>query len=575
MRHFIVILPLLLAAAPTGAGAAPSSVGQDQLHADVTGLLKQLDSDRFDVRRRAAEKIEALVAKPELRKSLAAEFRRVLVQPDVSFEVRRQVERWSRLLPAPPNESAPDASLKELDDVMRRLDDDSYSARLGAARRLDWLLGNPKLVCPIMVRLKKRLLDESLDGEAKRRIETVWERARGTWLASDAPGDELPAVSDEQIDRWLDDLTRPAAPGGASGACRAHDAAECELLDLLARDEYEPRLKRALEARLAKKPDADAAAAINALLEWTKPELVAEYWVGRRQTGEQHLLVGVPTTSPGAVNPTCFDRIDDQVAHCTSGNSLSPGNYPVGEAYPHPHQPNAFFQLVNLSTPRRRMAYLSTANADPQKRLAALSRRTLDRRLAEQRILSESELVMLGQLDPAEVSRFAGKYFLLLDDGALPQAGSRHLGGRPSRFGMICALLAVDGTKDAMPGLAEAIAKSRFRPPTLLAPFRLDLLAALSIATRDPWPDVDGWLADRVGESEPLMDGQSGAAEIGGTAAAILLKRHGQSPTAFGLQPIADALMNHLHVDGYRCISSDARAKVQRWWQQEKTAKRS
>ena len=237
--------------------------------------------------------------------------------------------------------------------------------------------------------------------------------------------------------------------------------------------------------------------------------MVAEYWVGRRQYGEQHLLVGVPTRSEGAARATCFDRVDEHWAHCTSGNALVPGDYRVGEAFPHPRQDNAFFHLVSLPTPRRRMAYVSCGNADEQKRLAAISRRTLDHVLADKRPLSEPELLMLEQLDPAKVSRFAGRYFLLVDDGGMSQSGVRRLGGRPSRFGMICARLAIDGGKDAMPGLGEAIAKNRFLPPTLLAPYRLECLAALSIAARDPWPGVDGWLADRVAQSELLIEGHA------------------------------------------------------------------
>jgi len=395
----------------------------------------------------------------------------------------------------------------------------------------------------------------------------------------------LPAVSDEQIGRWLDDLVRPGANG-------ARDAAECELLDLLARDDYVSRLKQALQARLSQKPNADSVAKLNSLLDWTKPEVVAEYWRGRRQLGEQHLLVGVPTLSPGAERPTCFDRADDRVAHCASGNALVPGDYRVGEAFPHPRQENAFFHLVSLPTPRRRMAYVSCGNADEQKRLAALSRRTLDNVLADKRPLSEPELLMLEQLDPAEVSRFAGRYFLLVDDSGMSQSGVRRLGGRPSRFGMICARLAVDGGKDAMPGLAEAIAKNRFLPPTLLAPYRLEWLAALAIAARDPWPEVDAWLANCIDRRELLMEVKPGTAtvlthdsadglierklfaiEVGATAAATLLNRHGQKPAEFGLLPTTEALMNHLHVDGYNFGGEEARKKVQKWWKQEESRK--
>ncbi|MFZ1937167.1 MAG: hypothetical protein WCB27_24415 [Thermoguttaceae bacterium] len=568
MRHLALILLLFLAADANGGAGAPPADDKSGLHGEVARLLAELNSDRFEVRHKAAEELEKLVAKPELGRELAGEFQRTLVQTDISFEVRRQVERWSRRLPAPPADPVADASTQELDELVRRLDDDSYGVRLGAARRLEWLLGNPKLICPIMLRLKRRLSDDALDGEARRRLEALWQRARGEWLSHDAADQGLPAVSDRQIGRWLNELVRPGAGGAA-------DAAECELLDLLARDDYLPRLKRAMEAKLSQKPNGNAAARLRSLLDWTKPEVVVEYWAGRQEKFEQHLLLGVPTRSEGAARPTCFDRADDRWAHCTSGNSLVPGDYRVGEAFPHPRQDGAFFHLVSLPTPRRRMAYTSAGNADEQKRLAAISRRTLDQVLADKRSLSEPELLMLEQLDPAELSRFAGRYFLLVDDRETARSGRQRLGGRPSRFGMICARLAIDGGKDAMPGLGEAIAKNRFLPPTLLAPYRLELLAALSIAGRDPWPGVDDWLADRVGESKLLVEGHTSGAELGATAAALLLKRHSRQPAGYDLLPLDEALMERLHVSGYRFGNKETCAKIQQWWREEKERKKS
>ena len=177
-------------------------------------------------------------------------------------------------------------------------------------------------------------------------------------------------------------------------------------------------------------------------------------------------LVGVSTLWPTAARPVLFDRVDERVAHCVSGNSLSPGDYPIGEAFPSPTMPESpvFFCLVSLPTPRRRMAYTYYAETDEKKQLIAISRRTLDRVLADKRPLNEPELLMLAGLDPAEVSRFAGKYFLLLDDGPLTASGPLRVGGRPSRFGMICACLAADGVKDAIPGLTKAIEQKRFLP---------------------------------------------------------------------------------------------------------------
>ena len=148
---------------------------------------------------------------------------------------------------------------------------------------------------------------------------------------------------------------------------------------------------------------------------------------------------------------------------------------------------------------------------DPAARLAKLSRRTLDRFLAEKKLLSDSELGMLGQLDAREVSRFASRYFLAMEDGMVEEdldqetsTSRSHLGSQSSRFGAICAQLALDGTREAAPGLLEAMRQKKFLSPTPLGPYRLQWLAALSIARRDPWPDVDAWLAENIDNQETV-----------------------------------------------------------------------
>ena len=97
---FFLILPLLPAAAPNG-GREPAAE-PDRLRGEVARLLHDLDSDRFEVRDRAAQRLEEMVGKPDLGPLLAAEFQRRLVRPDLSFEVRRRLMRWSRQLPSPP-----------------------------------------------------------------------------------------------------------------------------------------------------------------------------------------------------------------------------------------------------------------------------------------------------------------------------------------------------------------------------------------------------------------------------------------------------------------------------------------
>jgi hypothetical protein len=286
----------------------------------------------------------------------------------------------------------------------------------------------------------------------------------------------------------------------------------------------------------------------------------------------------VPSQTEGAPRPSHFDRIDDLTAHCVSGTNLLPGNYPVGVAFPHPKEDGAFFRLVNLPTPRRRLEYDREVKTDEAARLAAISRRTLDRFLQEPRDLTESELTMLGQLDAGEVSRFAGRYFLLVDDKPLPDSEGRRGVGRASRFGWICSLLAIAGTKDAMPGLLEALDKHCFLPPTSEAPYRLHWLAALSIAARDPWPasgawpDADAWLIGLIDNDEAILEGREGGPELGATAAGVLLRLHKQPPSLFGLLATPEPLMTRFRVDGYtfrphQTKDDDPRQKVRQWWE--------
>ena len=493
MPRTVTALCLLLTAIPSGVGVVCAADGVSQpetdpqrLRAEVARLLEELDHDRFDVRHGAASRLEAMVARPELGRLLSAEFQRVLVSPELSFEVRWHLERWCGRLPLVPPQQAEVVSAEQLERLLGQLDDDSYSVRLGAARRLE---------------------------------------------------------------------------------------------SLLFRDENLPRMKKALQSRLAAGADAETAGRLKRLLDLVRPAMVAECWQGRRHVGEQHLLVGVPSLGPGASRASHFDRIDDKVAHCESGHNLAPGDYPVGVAFPHPMQPGAYFHLVNLSTPWRRIEYQRHVTTAEATRLATISRRTLDRMLARRHDLSEPELLMLAQLDPREVSRFAGEYFHVVDDRQLPRPEPLtafihdRAGGRPSRFGMICAQLAVDGTKEAIPGLLKAIDKRRFLPPSSMAPYRLHWLAALSIAARDPWPRTDAWLAGLLVLDDPLVAGFPQGPRLGATAAAVLLRRHGQSLSQFGLQR-ANGTFPRPRVDGYRFPTADAQKNVQQWWEQEQKKKR-
>jgi len=446
----------------------------------------------------------------------------------------------------------------EVQRLVEQLDSRSFEVRRRAAAQIEKLLGRPELESILAAEFSRALLRPETSFEVRWRLER--------WSAGlpDVPLRPPKEITSRQIDRLVEQLSDD------SYAVRL--GATQRLQWLLSQEEHLGKVKKELQAWLSKPLEAEAAQRLKKLLELAQPAMVAEYWYRRQHLSEQHLLVGVPSMAEGAQRPSHFDRIDEKTAHCVSGNTLSPGEYPVGVAFPHPTTEGAFFRLVNLPTPRRRLAYARYAKKDDSVRLAALSRQTLDRLLARKTALSEPELVMLCALDPREVSRFAGEYLLAVEDEPLPATGRPRTAGRPSRHAMLCAQLALEGTRLAVPGLLKAIEEHRFLPPTNVSRYRLHWLAALSIAVRDPWPGVDDWLAAQVGQTEMLIHPHPAAAEVGATAAGVLLRRHGQVPSQFELKPVGDPLLGQYRIDGYRFAREDARKTVLRWWRQDQAA---
>ena len=545
--------------------------------AEFQRRLQELNSPCYETRRQASERLERWLGMPEMAATLAEQFQQLIVQPELPFEIRWRILTWRTRLPSAKCDPPPMVSGEELERLFRQLDDDSYAVRAGASERLQWMAASERLAKPIMLILKRRLTDPLLCEESYRRLESIRNIAWGIWLSSDASDWDLPPVSNRQIEHWLDELEQPLSNRDLRAATSRRIARQ-QLLDVLSQDSEVPRVKAALEARLRGKQDQETTAGLRDLLDLTRPALVAECWIGRKQTLEQHLVVGQPMHAPGAAHPSHFDRADDHLAHCVSGNALSPGDYPVGVAFPPPNWPTdaaeaAVFDLVNLPTPRRQIAYSYYVKTDAAVRLAKLSRRTLDRFLSDKKLLSDSELGMLGQLDAREVSRFASRYFLLVDDGTVEEdfdqessISRSHLGSQSSRFGAICAQLAIDGTGEAAPGLLQAMRQKKFLSPTPLGPYRLQWVAALSIARRDPWPDVDAWLVENIDNPQTLIIDHAEAAEIGATAAGFLLIRHGERPEAFGLQATVDSQLGELKLPGFRYGTPEDASRVHQWW---------
>ena len=146
---------------------------------------------------------------PQMTSLLAEQFQQLMVQPELSLEVRWRISMWQKQLPPARLEPPESVSAEELraprSPVGRRF---LFRAH-GGCERLKWMAAGEHLAKPIALVLTRRLADPSLSEESYRRLEAIHEIAWGTWLAGDAPAWDLPPVSDIQIDNWLDELRGP------------------------------------------------------------------------------------------------------------------------------------------------------------------------------------------------------------------------------------------------------------------------------------------------------------------------------------------------------------------------------
>ena len=375
--------------------------------------------------------------------------------------------------------AANDASPRKLDRLIRRLDDDSFGP-CGWARPRGWI------GCWAIRSWSAR--DAPAEAAAGRRPDWAPSPAGKSsrpgsgharaWLLSDPAGWDLPAVSPRQIEGWLDALTEPARRRARSaGARRRRETAERELLDLLARDQYVPQVKKAIEARLAGRPagqpprSAVGRAAASA--------------IGLDQAGNRGGDLGVsdglrpPPLLAGAELP---GRRAHPLAEGAPGPSCSTAwttAWPIALAAIRFRW--AIIRWAGLSLARSRRAPSSAWSTCPRRGADGLPLLRSRRRIETpggasaggrwttcwpiSGRFSEPELAMLGGLDQAEVSRFPAGISCWSRTVRWPRSGPPRLGGHRSRFGMISARLADEGTRAAMPGLAEAVAEDRFLPP--------------------------------------------------------------------------------------------------------------
>jgi len=575
------------------AAADDSPPAASQARQQIEALVAQLSDDDFTARDEARRKLQTLGSAPKSAAEVRAVVEARLAAKPTDWELRATLEAIRRRLPTenPEPPVAAPATSAAIDTIFQELESSKFSLREQAAERLRPIASNPATCGVVMRRIKTRLDDPALDLETVRRLLPLWNDSWGTWLAKPPlPSEPKAAIDERELSKLIEQLIEPLSPNLAIShpLLAPYAAAERELLYLLACDETFKPVRDALEKRLEQ---ADAAGLapesferLHRVFEWTKPAMVAEYWQNGEHKSLQHLTLGVPNQPAGAPNPSLFDRCDERFAHCVSGNSLSPGDWPVGIFFPHPIATAgpAQFHLKNLPTPRRRLAYefevpttlsrerqvaLDTARRKP------ISRRTCEYYLARRQALNEREIEMLAYLDSHELSRFAKAYLLNVDDVRVPNESPVAF-GNGSSHGNFCYQLSLVGTAAAGPAMVAAIQNNRVLEPTGPTPFRMDWISLFALTERVDWPGCDEWLASQIGKTEPMHIGDPKSATTGASAAALLIRRKDRKPSEFGLEQRYFSELIDLGNPCYRFTDSDGPAAVNKWWQEANEAAR-
>ena len=551
--------------------------------AEIERLLHTLTSDDFSAREAASRSLLRIAATPDGAHLLKSAIDKHSPELADDLEARELLADLRQALP-PGDQEAPAAAVlgsSQIDALLRDLDAAEFARRDAAQMHLIAAATDPRNLNILVERTKSRLAKSGGSLDARRRIESVWQVVWSAWLNHELKPDALSEVTDTAIESSLNQLVRVAGNAEeAPDVARGHATAERELLYFLARDDVLPRVRTALERRLrdaeASPLPRDAADRLQAIYDWSRPAMVAEFWEGGEHKAIQHLILGVPNQPANAPKPSLFDRCDDRTAHCVSGNSLSPGDWPVGVFFPHPSslQDGAQFHLKNLPTPRRRLAYQYEVPTELSRerqqaldavRRKAITRNTCRRWLEEKHRLANRELDMLAVLDPEEVSLFAADYLATIPDERIPHDSPTPF-GNGSSHGLFCYQLSRIGTATAGVALQKAIDRKLVLLPVEETPYRMDWVALLVVAERYSWPGRDAWLAEHIPSTDAINIREPEAADVGASVAAVLVRSAGGSESEFSLKRHEFPELIDLENPGFGFTRPEGRAAVEKWW---------
>ncbi len=515
----ILFVTTLVAPFAFGPRLTSSAEAVAELPAEAVKTLADLGSDRFDTRRAAQQSLATWLGDPQRAASLAAEIHRRILDPELPVDLRVQLDALLVRHPGLPIPPPPtNITQAQLDETVWQLDAGKDSARAAARAQLDWYVRDPKLACQMLAPLAAAVMAPGTSRESTQSALDRWEAAHGVWALDTKLDRWLSAVSTEQISAWIRDVAK--GPADSPEDRQRLEMTKRQLIDLLARDEYRQKTTAQLTTALKAAQDWEVVERLQDLLNWTRPAMAAENWLGNHHRSIQHLIIDLPQSPEDSRGTTHFDRIDELTAHCVSGVTLTPGDYPVGIAFAHKNRDDGFYVLWNMPTTRRRLQYDEYVKRPEAERLAELSERTLDTILKEKRHLDLVTIRMFRYFTPKTVSQFAPRYFQAVADAPLGD-------GRPTEHDEFCGVLAQIGTNDAQAGLEKEAEARGPRPPNTSP---MAQLASLAIAGRDPWPKVNDWLAQQVSKDDLLYLQDGSTADLGATAGALLVSRLGALP---------------------------------------------
>jgi len=554
VRAMLLVGLFLVTSTPLVAGSPVSGPPVANSAGDASRLVRDLESDSFETRQLAAGKLREMSRDLQCQATLAPVVRRAFASAETSAEARLLLA--SLVAELKPVDPTPVPTADQLKTCVDDLESDQFAQRLAAAGQIETWLAQPRAVSPTFEHLKLRLTDATLSRETRRELDRLSTLARRAWLALDASQATLSAIDDVRLNRWLETVVRSINDATSDSVRLAVESSQQELLDRLAYEPDRVRVQAAIERRLTENGlSLDARERLESLSDWIKPAMVAEIWYRETQHVVQHMFVGEPNHVPGAANPSHFDRIDNLTAHCVSGNSLTTGDWPVGVFFPNPHPfgRESQFILVNLSTPRARMAYDVYMERPESERYRELSEQTLARWLEAKRPLTAAEMVMLERLDRPAVVQFARQYLSAVRDEALADVPLEIAEACGSRHGLLSVVLGAISEDDSASVLLEAIQRQRVTATTKDA-LPMASLAALCILQQSTSPDVQEKLI-RIAAGAVNSTARS-TVDIEATAAALLVSRMGKSPESFGLRGRAD-LQSQVREIMYRTVYGD------------------